>query len=89
MMKKINWPVLSSLLFLVILYSFDLNTAQSAFYKYIDRNGTIHFTDSYEFIPLEYRNQIKRLNEEKESEALQPIENEENNGSSANRVGDF
>jgi len=33
--------------------------AQSAFYKYVDKKGNIHFTDKLDSIPKEYRNQIK------------------------------
>jgi hypothetical protein len=42
------------------LYSF----AGATFFKYVDKNGTVHFTDRYESIPLEYREQIKTLREE-------------------------
>ena len=33
--------------------------AQAAFYKYVDKNGTVHFTDRLDSIPEEYRKQIK------------------------------
>jgi len=36
---------------------------QVAFYKYIDKNGNIHFTDKLDSIPKEYRNQIKAYKE--------------------------
>ena len=38
--------------------------AQAYFYKYVDKNGNIHFTDSLDSIPEEYRNQIKEYREE-------------------------
>ena len=33
--------------------------AQGTFYKYVDKNGNIHFTDKLDSIPKEYRKQIK------------------------------
>jgi len=38
--------------------------AQAQFYKYTDKNGTVHFTDRFESIPKEYRNQVKIIKEE-------------------------
>ena len=35
-------------------------TIGSAIYKYTDQEGVIHFTDRYENIPLEYRDQVTR-----------------------------
>jgi hypothetical protein len=35
--------------------------AEAAIYKYIDKNGGVHFTDRIESIPKEYRNQIQTL----------------------------
>ena len=37
---------------------------QAAFYKYVDKNGNIHFTDRLESVPKEYRNQFKEYKEE-------------------------
>jgi len=58
--------------FLLILSFFILSCAfgtfsqsEAAIYKYIDRQGSVHFTDSLESIPREYRNQIQTLPEEK------------------------
>ena len=42
-----------------------LADAQSVTYKYVDKNGNIHFTDSAESIPEQYRDQIKVLKEPK------------------------
>jgi hypothetical protein len=36
---------------------------QTTFYKYVDRNGTVHFTDNLESIPQGYRNQIEVMKE--------------------------
>jgi hypothetical protein len=33
-------------------------------YKYVDQNGVVHFTDRYESIPAEYRNQIEMVQKE-------------------------
>ena len=48
----------ATLLFLWPIY------AEGAMYKYIDKNGTVNFTDCYECIPKEYRNKVQRLREE-------------------------
>ncbi len=51
--------------------------ADATFYKYVDKNGTVHFTDSYESIPVEYRDQIKTLREPQTSTpSLSPGEQE-------------
>jgi flagellar biosynthesis GTPase FlhF len=47
-----------TLLFLWPIY------AEGAMYKYIDKNGTVNFTDCYECIPKEYQNRVQRLREE-------------------------
>jgi len=47
-----------TLLFLWPIY------AEGATYKYIDKNGTVNFTDCYECIPKEYRNKVQRLREQ-------------------------
>ena len=44
---------------------------QAAFYKYVDKDGNVHFTDRLDSIPEEYRNQIKVYRgEEKPKPAL-------------------
>jgi hypothetical protein len=45
---------------------FNLALAQGTFYKYVDKNGTVHFTDRLESIPPEYRNQVKIRKQEVE-----------------------
>lgn len=52
---------------LSIMIPGSLPFADTTFYKYIDKNGTVHFTDRYESIPLEYRDQIKTLREPQSS----------------------
>jgi len=47
----------------VAISSFLPSSAAGASYKYIDKNGTVHFTDRYESIPKEYRDQIKIIQE--------------------------
>ena len=49
-------------------------SAQGAFYKYVDKKGNVHFTDRFESIPQEYRNQIKEYKEIKPPEAPPPQE---------------
>jgi len=47
-------------------------------YKYIDKRGTVHFTDRWESIPKEYRNQIETIKESPSPEvSAQPSEKEE------------
>jgi chromosome segregation ATPase len=60
--------ILLALLFIGTLSSLRLADAQSTIYKYIDKNGNVHFTDNAESIPEQYRNQIKILNEPKNPE---------------------
>jgi hypothetical protein len=38
---------------------FGMALAQETFYKYVDKNGTVHFTDRLESIPAQYRNQVQ------------------------------
>jgi len=59
-LKKILILFAASLFFLI---SFGPTSADAELYKYIDKKGTIHFTDSYESIPQEYREQIKVIKE--------------------------
>jgi hypothetical protein len=42
-------------------------------YKYIDRNGVIHFTDQYESIPKEYRDRIQMIRETVRPPAEEPV----------------
>jgi hypothetical protein len=36
---------------------------QTTFYRYVDRNGTVHFTDNLESIPQGYRDQVEVMKE--------------------------
>jgi hypothetical protein len=57
--------------------------AEAAFYKYVDKKGNVHFTDRFESIPEEYRNQIKEYKEMKQPEAPPPQEKGESKDPSA------
>jgi len=37
--------------------------ANTVIYKYVDKSGVVHYTDRYETIPKEYRNQIEMIRE--------------------------
>jgi len=67
-----NWGILGAVFFLIALMPCLLSSAGAAFYKYIDRNGTVHFTDRYESIPQEYQNQIKTIREEPQPQSQTP-----------------
>ena len=49
---------------------FGLALGQGTFYKYVDKNGTVHFTDRLESIPQEYRNQVQIRKQEVEKSSL-------------------
>ncbi len=53
------FPFLLTLILIASLPPLRLAHAQAAFYKYVDKDGNIHFTDRLDSIPQEYRNQIK------------------------------
>jgi hypothetical protein len=59
--RFISFPAALFAVTFVLLWPFCV---EGATYKYIDKNGTVNFTDCYECIPKEYRNQIQRLREE-------------------------
>jgi flagellar biosynthesis GTPase FlhF len=65
----------------LLLLSFILfwpTSVRADFYKYVDKNGTVHFTDRYESIPKEYRNQIKTIQERPSPQTpTQPLEEKE------------
>jgi type VI protein secretion system component VasK len=72
-MEKIkNWLILGAVFFLITIMPCFLTSAGAAFYKYTDRNGTVHFTDRYESIPQEYRDQVKTLREETKPQSPAP-----------------
>jgi len=78
--KKILFFFSASLFFLI---SFWLSSADAAVFKYIDKDGTIHFTDSYESIPRQYRNQVELMKEPMPQTSPQPAEQEEGKGKGA------
>ncbi len=59
--------LLLSLFSLSLLIFLGRADVQAAVYKYVDKNGNVHFTDRPESIPEEYRNQINVLKEEEKS----------------------
>lgn len=64
-MKK-NTPKILIVLFVLSVFlhvSGMVSGTQAAMYKYVDKNGVTHFTDRYESIPKEYRNQIQTIRE--------------------------
>ena len=71
--KKILFLFSASLFFLV---SFWLTSGDAGVFKYIDKQGTVHFTDSYESIPQQYRNQVELLKEPPPQTPTQPAEGE-------------
>lgn len=68
-MKKFrNFLILGAGFFFLSMMMPSLSPfAGAIFFKYVDKNGTVHFTDRYESIPLEYRDQIKTLREESQT----------------------
>jgi len=69
--------ILLALFFIATPPFLPVADAQGTVYKYVDKNGNVHFTDSVESIPKEYRNQIKILKEPKPPETkLSPAEAE-------------
>ncbi len=65
------YTFLLALSFIFSLAPLRLAHAQATFYKYVDKNGNIHFTDKLDSISKEYRNQIKVYKEkEKPKPAL-------------------
>ena len=61
---------------LFFLISFWLTSADAGVFKYTDKNGTLHFTDSYESIPAQYRNQVEMMKEPAPQTPTQPAEGE-------------
>ncbi len=62
-MKRVN-PYISCLIFSLPILCFLLaaiSARAGVYYRYTDKNGTVHFTDRYEGIPAEYRNQVQTI----------------------------
>ncbi len=63
-MRKNACALGSLVLLLSLLVVFPApHLAQGAMYKYVDKNGTVIFTDCYECIPQPYRNQVQKIRE--------------------------
>jgi len=73
-MEKLKKMLILFPVFLFCLLSFLPTFADADTFKYIDKNGTIHFTDRYESIPQEYRNQVQVIKEPAPQAPSQPVE---------------
>ncbi len=47
-------------------------SGQTVFYKYVNKNRNVHFTDRLESIPEQYRDQIKEYKEQGKPETVSP-----------------
>jgi len=72
-MKRISQILIMVGLFSVLGLA---GSSEAAFYKYVDKNGGVHFTDQIDSIPLEYRHQIKEYRDRQPAETPSPKENE-------------
>ena len=68
---------------LFFLISFWLTSADAGVFKYTDKNGIPYFTDSYESIPPQYRNQVEIMKEPMPRTSPQGAEQEEGKGKGA------
>ena len=48
-----------SVLLLAFAIGLAFTSAQAAIYKYTDRHGVTHYSDSYESVPAAYRDQVR------------------------------
>jgi len=78
--KKILFLLAGSFLFLIPFWS---TSADAGVFKYVDKNGTIHFTDSYETIPPQYQNQVERMKEPTPQTSAEPAEREDEQAKAA------
>jgi hypothetical protein len=76
-MEKTNKILVLFSAFLFFLISLWLPSADAGVFKYTDKDGTIHFTDSYESIPQQYRNQVELMKEPTPQTPTQPAEGAE------------
>jgi len=44
---------------LLFIFLFPASASSGEFYKWVDKKGSVHFTDNYQQIPREYRDQIE------------------------------
>jgi hypothetical protein len=63
--------------FLFFLIPLWLTSADAGVFKYTDKDGIIHFTDSFESIPQQYRNQLEVIKEPSAQTRTQPAEGDE------------
>jgi tRNA/tmRNA/rRNA uracil-C5-methylase (TrmA/RlmC/RlmD family) len=82
-MEKTNKVLFLFSAFLFFLISFWLTSADAGVFKYTDKDGTLHFTDSYESIPPQYRNQVETMKEPMPQTSPQPAEQGEGRGMGA------
>ena len=64
--------LLLGLFFLSSVIPLERAGVQAAFYKYVDKNGNIHFTDRLEAIPKQYQNQINVFKDEEKPKPAFP-----------------
>lgn len=76
-MEKTNKVLFLFSAFLFFLISLWLTSADAGVFKYTDKDGTLHFTDSFESIPQEYRNQLELIKEPSPQTPAQTAEGEE------------
>ena len=55
-MKKLTWPI-------VIIFLIFALPVTAQFYRYVDKNGNLHFTDDLNKVPAEQRSNIRKYNE--------------------------
>jgi hypothetical protein len=72
-MKRVSQALIMVALFSVMNLA---GLSEAAFYKYVDKNGGVHFTDQIDSIPPEYRHQIKEYRDRQPAETPSPKENE-------------
>jgi hypothetical protein len=66
---------------------FGMARAQATYYKYVDKSGTVHFTDRLESIPPEYRSQVKIRKEQVQTPSLPQSQPEKGQGGKGIRPG--
>ncbi|MEE9569558.1 MAG: DUF4124 domain-containing protein [Candidatus Binatia bacterium] len=44
---------------LLFIFLFPASASSGEFYKWVDKKGSVHFTDNYQQIPREYRDQVE------------------------------
>ncbi len=75
-MNRFPFPYILILAVFFVLAGWNPASAQN-FYKYVDKNGNVHFTDNLDAVPPQYRNQLEVYKEEKRPKAVSPQKIEE------------